>query len=70
MIAAGITYEITKACIKGQIDDVKGSCPRKTSKNYYKVRDTLPCFHFDGGTISISRGYSFMISMGKIESSE
>jgi len=36
MIAAGITYEITKACIKGQIDDVKGSCPRKTSKNYYK----------------------------------
>ncbi|CBY18964.1 unnamed protein product [Oikopleura dioica] len=36
MIAAGITYEITKACIKGQIDDVKGSCPRKTSKNHYK----------------------------------
>jgi len=42
MIAAGITYEITKACIKGQIDDVKGSCPRKTSKNHYKVKYTLP----------------------------
>jgi len=36
MIAAGITYEITKACMKGQIDDVMGSCPRKKSKNYYK----------------------------------
>ncbi|CAG5091365.1 Oidioi.mRNA.OKI2018_I69.PAR.g13007.t1.cds [Oikopleura dioica] len=35
MIAAGITYEITKACIKGQINVVHG-CQRKTSKNYYK----------------------------------
>lgn len=65
MIAAGITYEITKACMKGQIDDVQGSCPRKKSKNYYKdfyihddPEDTANCIdkcvHY-----ALERAYAF-----------